>query len=98
MHQVWIHSREEDTDEEVVYRPVTYDFPLSRGRGSFELKPDGNLDVRGGIAPDDRQKAVSGKWELDDQNELVFYITSESKPDRVMKIESADEDRLVLKK
>jgi hypothetical protein len=46
----WVHSHEEDSDEEMVFRPAAYEFPPSRGRRSFELKPDGIL-AEGGIGP-----------------------------------------------
>ncbi len=39
----WVHSHEEDTATQTVFRPATYDFPLSRGRRSFELRPDGTV-------------------------------------------------------
>src|ERR1041384_5695638 len=42
--QHWVHSHEEDTDTEMVLRPAGYKFPPSRGRSSFELKPDGRTD------------------------------------------------------
>ncbi len=34
--QRWIHSHEEDTDTEMVYRPADFAFPPSRGRTGFE--------------------------------------------------------------
>ena len=37
----WIHSYEEDTEDVRVYRPRSYDFPLSRGRTGFEIKKNG---------------------------------------------------------
>jgi len=41
VRRCWVHSHEEDSDEEMVFRPAAYEFPPSRGRRSFELKPDG---------------------------------------------------------
>ena len=43
LYQHWVHSHEEDTNTEIVFRPATYNFPRSRGRRSFELKTDGIL-------------------------------------------------------
>lgn len=38
--QHWIHSHEEDRANEMVYRPSTFDFPLSRGREELILSQD----------------------------------------------------------
>ena len=92
-----MHSHEEDTNTEIVFRPATYNFPRSRGRRSFELKTDGIL-VEGGIAPDDRRQETQGTWELQDSDKLVLYTQSASQPSRVMPIVSVDKDRLVVKK
>jgi hypothetical protein len=48
--QKWVHSHEEDTDDEMVFRPASYAFPRSRGRNSFELEAGGQL-VTSGIGP-----------------------------------------------
>ena len=97
LHQHWVHSHEEDTDTEMVFRPETYNFPRSRGRKSFELKPDGSL-VQGGIGPTDRREETAGIWELKDDDKLAVYPESRSEPSRVMQIASVEEDRLVIKK
>jgi hypothetical protein len=93
----WVHSHEEDTATEMVFRPATHNFPRSRGRRSFELEPDGSL-IEGGIAPDDRRREMPGRWELQDGDRLVLYSGSSSEPSRVMRIVSVDRDRLVIKK
>ena len=41
--QHWVHSHEEDTETEMVFRPASHPFPRSRGRRSFELRPDGTF-------------------------------------------------------
>jgi hypothetical protein len=97
LYQHWVHSHEEDTPTEIVFRPATYTFPRSRGRRSFELKPDGSL-VEGGIAPDDRRQATQGTWQLQDGDTLALYTTSAAEPSRVMRIATVDKDRLVIKK
>ena len=97
LSQHWVHSHEEDTNTEIVFRPATYNFPRSRGRRSFELKTDGIL-VEGGMAPDDRRQETQGTWELRDSDTLVFYTQSASQPSRVMHIVSVDKGRLVIKK
>ncbi len=91
----WVHSHEEDTDKEMVFRPATFEFPPSRGRRSFELKPDGSL-VEGGIGPADRPVETRGTWELEDDRLVLRPDRSETP--RLMLITSVDEDRLVIQK
>ena len=97
LFQHWVHSHEEDTDTEMVFRPASFKFPRSRGRKSFELKPDGSL-VETGIGPSDRPLKIQGTWELEDGDMLTFYEISRSEPRRVMQIASVDKDRLVIKR
>jgi hypothetical protein len=96
LQQDWVHSREEDTDMEMVFRPASYDFPPARGRKSFALMPDGAL-IEGGIAPNDARQETEGRWELKDDH-LAFYTKGATEPSRVMKIASVTKDRLVVKK
>jgi hypothetical protein len=93
--QTWVHSHEEDTEEEMVFRPATFQFPPSRGRRSFELQPNGNL-VEAGIAPTDGPEEMQGTWEIG-EDDLVLR-TDPSKTPRVMRIASVDEDRLIIEK
>jgi hypothetical protein len=79
----------------MVFRPATFEFPPSRGRMSFELKPDGSL-VEGGIGPTDRPVETQGTWELEDDRLVLRPDPSETP--RLMKIASVDEDRLVIEK
>lgn len=95
--QHWVHSHEEDTDKEQVFRPATFKFPPSRGRKAFELKPDGRL-VSTGIGPTDRPQEAEGTWRLEEGNKLAFYETAQSAPKQVMQIASLDGDRLVIKR
>ena len=56
----WVHSHEEDTDDEIVYRSAAsgYDFPRSRGREALELHPDGSY---GGVVPGPVDKPDRGR-------------------------------------
>ena len=89
----WVHSREEDTPTETVFRPSTFAFPLSRGRKGFELRPDGSM-TDFGIGPTDRRQAAQGKWSLDEEG----VLTLEAKDRRSLAIVSADKDKLVVRK
>jgi hypothetical protein len=96
LQQDWVHSREEDSETEMVFRPSSYGFPPARGRKSFSLKPNGTL-IEGGIAPNDAQTEIEGTWSLEG-GYLSLYVKSASKPSRVLKIISVDKDRLVVTK
>jgi len=93
----WVHSHEEDSASEMVFRPATFAFPRSRGRVAFELKPDHSL-VETGLAPSDGPQMDSGKWELTPDSKLIFYKESPNQPIRTLQIASAGEDRLVVRK
>jgi hypothetical protein len=60
----WVHSHEEDTEDEMVFRSADsgYAFPRSRGREALELRPDGSY---GGMVPgpvDKPEAAAEGEW------------------------------------
>jgi hypothetical protein len=97
LHQHWIHSHEEDTESEMVFRPADFKFPPSRGRKGFELRADAVL-IETGIGPTDRPLETQGKWKLENAGHLTFYSTPRSEPTKVMEISSVDKDRLVIKK
>jgi hypothetical protein len=81
----WVHSHEEDTDDEMVYRSEAsgYDFPRSRGREALELNADGSY---GGSVPgpaDKPEASGGGEWAVRDGNKLVL-------PDRTLEITAAE--------
>lgn len=91
----WIHSYEEDEGDETVFRPASYDFPLTRRpRESFELKAGGEL-VKNQATASDGTIAAQGKWELED-DKVIFQ--SESGKDQTKQIALCKADKLVLKK
>ncbi len=77
----WVHSHEEDSGDELVFRPVGYAFPPSRGREAIELHPDGSY---AGSVPGPVDKPVpgdEGEWTLEDGERLrlgdrVLDVTS----------------------
>jgi hypothetical protein len=79
----WVHSHEEDTAEEMVFRSADsgYQFPRSRGRQGFELRPDGSY-VGSTPGPADKPEASEGTWALEGGNRLAL-------PDRVLEVTSA---------
>lgn len=93
----WVHSREEDTNDETVFRPADYDFPLCRQpRQLISLKPDGNL-VQGEATESDNLEESPGSWKLEDDRLQIQY-ESDEKPDQTLRIASIDSNKLVLKK
>jgi hypothetical protein len=62
----WVHSHEEDTPDQMVFRSADYAFPPSRGREAIELRPDGSY---AGTVPGPVDKPVAGdtgEWTLED--------------------------------
>jgi hypothetical protein len=91
----WTRSHEEDAGGTVVYRPSDWDFPPQRRpRQSLELEAGGTLRPRGGPAPDDRRTEDAGSWSVDDQ---VLRLRLAGGAETRYRIESVDEDRLVLR-
>jgi hypothetical protein len=92
----WLHSHEEDSDTEMVFRPASFKFPPSRGRAGFDMKAN-NTFVEIGIAPADGPQESKGTWKLQN-NQLEFFVSSPSKPTRTLQIVSVDKNRLVVRK
>jgi len=92
----WLHSHEEDSDTEMVFRPASFKFPPSRGRAGFDLKANQSyIDI--GIAPVDGPQESRGTWKLRD-DQLELFKSASPTPTRTLQIVSADKDRLVVKK
>jgi hypothetical protein len=66
--------------------------PPARGRRSLELRDDGSA-VERGPGPDDRPVESSASWELRDDD----LVLRGERGLEVMRIVSAEEDRLVLR-
>ena len=93
----WVHSHEEDTATEMVFRPATFAFPRSRGRASFELKADGSM-IDHGIGAGDAGSETLGTWSAPSAGELAFFHGAAKQPARLLTIIRAERDRLVVKK
>ena len=94
LQRQWLHSHEEDSDTEMVFRPASFRFPPSRGRAGFDLRPNQSL-VEIGIAPADGPRESSGSWTLQDDRLKLSTPTSST---RTLEIVSASKDKLVVKK
>ena len=105
LHKNWVHSHEEDTDSEIVYRPETYNLPpLRGGRDAIEFKADKSFTQRGdmiqehsNLGPDDRYNYSQGKWDID-QNNVLSLMPGKNSPAAKLKILSVDNNKLVIKK
>lgn len=93
--KTWRHSREEDTDEEEVYRPETYALPPSRYRNTFEICENGEF-VQYGITPGDKPTKTTGKFKIvkDGTTNIVSEISSLPE----IKIVSYDDNMLRIKR
>jgi hypothetical protein len=93
----WLHSHEEDTATESVYRPGSFPFGPSRGRRGFEFRPDGSCTSIG-IAAQDGPAEEHCKWEVKNGKDLRAILHFDSGKDRIFRIASVDSDKLVVRK
>ncbi len=95
--KTWIHSYEEDANNIKVYRPSTYKFPLSRGRGGFEIKKNGHF-IHHGIGSTDRTTKVNGNWTNSEPDIIKVEFGEERPASFKLKILSSDNDLLKVEK
>lgn len=95
--QRWLHSHEEDTATERVYRPAAHPFPPSRGRTGFELRPDRTC-TRIGIAARDGSRETECTWSYADDDERVVTLSLERGESQALRVVSVAPDRLVVRK
>lgn len=89
----WVHSHEEDTDAEMVFRAANsgYAFPPSRGREALDLHADGSW---AGTLPgpaDKPEGTGGGTWMLEDGDKLVL-------PGRTLEVTAVDGNVLRVRK
>ncbi|EMR04319.1 hypothetical protein [Cesiribacter andamanensis] len=94
----WIHSHEEDYSGYQVYRHPSFNFPPSRGRERFDIRPKGVL-LYYAIAPTDGQAdPEEGRWlPLNQRTIEVSLPKSRGYQFSAELIEIAN-DRLVIRK
>lgn len=90
----WVRSNEDDTEDEVVFRPASYPFPPSRGRTSIELRPDGTY-VESSPGPVDVPEEHTGRWSLEGAR-LVLEAEGD-RPGHAWEIAAAGDESLTLK-
>ncbi len=92
----WVHAHEEDTDDEMVFRPVGTPLPPARGRMAFDLRADGTF-AETGLGAADLPEEGSGTWVVEGDTIRLTEGAAQGVP-REMEVVSADQDRLVIQK
>ena len=93
----WVHSHEEDSAAEQVFRPADYAFPPSRGREAFECQSDGSLRAdRPGAT--DKTASSSGRWEWREPRSVLLFRAGAASPFRVLEIVDLTSERLVVRR
>ena len=92
----WLLSREENSDDTLVYRLNTYAFPPSRGRTGFAIKPYGRFE-QFDIAPTDGLAGRPGAWTIDRGTHLRINLTEGPDPSYTLEILSLDTVNRILK-
>jgi hypothetical protein len=91
-----VHAHEEDTEDEMVFRPEGTDLPPSRGRMAFELRADGTF-VEAGLGAADVPEEATGSWVVEGDTITLSEGATQGVP-REMQVVTADEERLVIQK
>lgn len=91
----WVHSHEEDTEDEMVFRPASHSFPPSRGRASFELRPDGSY-LESSPGPVDAPEESGGHWSL--EHDRLILEAKGDRPGHAWELLSAERDRLAVRR
>ena len=92
----WVHVHEEDTEDEMVFRPVGTALPPSRGRRAFELRADGTY-AETGLGASDVPDEATGSWAVEGDTITLSEGATQGVP-REMEVVMADEKRLVVRK
>lgn len=92
----WVHAHEEDTEDEMVFRPADTDLPPARGRMAFELRTDGTF-AESGLGATDVPVEATGSWVVVGDTIMLSEGAAQGVP-REMQVVTADEDRLVIHK
>jgi hypothetical protein len=93
----WLHSQEEDSDNETVYRPFDYDFPPARGRTGYEFKADHSGNFLG-IASRDGWAKEPCRWELGAGARPEIVLTFADGRRETLSVVSVNAEKLVVRK
>lgn len=96
LSRYWVHSREEDTATETVYRPSGFPLPPSRGRTGFEFVGDGTFK-RVGIGATDISRVEQGSWKVEPAgvNQVSIKLEGEARSLEILDLKA---DRLAIKR
>jgi hypothetical protein len=94
LQQHWVHSHEEDTGGEQVFRPASHPFPPSRGRRALDLRADGSYR-ESAPGPTDRPEESGGTWKLDGDK---LELRASGGQAEALEVVSATPDRLILRR
>ena len=92
----WVHAHEEDTEDEMVFRPAGTQLPPARGRIAFELRADGRY-AESGLGAADVPEEATGSWTLQGDTITLSEGATQGAP-REMQIVAADAERLVIRR
>lgn len=91
----WVHSNEEDSGDEMVFRPASHPLPPSRGRIFLDLKPDGSYAERA-PGPVDAPVESGGRWSL--KGDRLLLAATGERPGHEWRVVAGEPDRLVLRR
>lgn len=94
--QRWIHSREEDVGDTLVYRPLDYPFPPARGREGLEFRENGEF-ISYQIGATDRNVGVPGKWRIKETNLVEIQFPNQSDSSYTLTILECNEQILKVR-
>jgi hypothetical protein len=89
----WVHSREEDKESVLVYRPFDFKFPPSRGREGFEVKKSGEF-ILYTISREDRPKKDIGHFKVVESNRLYISFDEVQLKPFTLQVLMCDDDVL----
>ncbi len=96
-YQKWLHSYEEDTDNHMIYRPSSYDFPLGWTRVGMTFKDKGGFILHD-ITPDESLVKKLGRWKLIDNTKLEVSLSAGNKETLMIEIEKINCKILKIKR
>jgi len=91
----WVHSHEEDTADEMIFRRPDRPFPPSRGRASIDLAPDGSYR-ESSPGPVDVPEEHAGSWTL--EGDRLVLGGDAAHPRHAWTIATVEPHRLVVRK